>query len=219
MIKIFLRKLRILMLQNQREEVPSKEITKTILSYDKKNIKILDYGSGFEPKVASLIYQKLKKSGVNRIQIDCYDLYKNLNLKNFNRRKFINFYKISSLKSKKIKYDFCLINDVLHHIGIHRKDYLRKLLAQLKNLSHCLIIKDHFQYGILTNFTLRFMDFIGNYYNDVNIPKKYFDKKNLTNLLRSTSLIIVKKKINIRYYSKFFLFFSNPKLHFIYVLK
>ena len=63
------------------------------------------------------------------------------------------------------------------------------------------------------------MDFIGNYYNDVNIPKKYFDKKNLTNLLRSTSLIIVKKKINIRYYSKFFLFFSNPKLHFIYVLK
>ena len=63
------------------------------------------------------------------------------------------------------------------------------------------------------------MDFIGNYYNDVNVPKKYFDKKNLTNLLRSANLTVVKKKTKIRYYSKFFFIFSNPKLHFIYVLK
>ena len=218
MIKIFLKKLRILVLQNQREKILSKEIARLILSYNKKNIKILDYGSGFEPRVATMIYENLKKNGVKKIQFDCYDLYKNFNLRNFNKTKFINFYKICSLKSKK-KYDFCLINDVLHHIGIHRKSYLKKLLIQLKGLSKCLIIKDHFQYGILTNSTLRFMDFIGNYYNDVNIPKKYFDKKNLTNLLRSANLKIIKKKTKIRYYSKFFLFFSNPKLHFIYVLK
>ena len=93
---------------------------------------ILDYGSGFEPKVAYAIYQKLRKAGVKKIQFDCYDLYKNYNLKDFNRTKFIKFYKISSLRSKK-KYDFCLINDVFHHIGIHRKLYLKKILVQLNH--------------------------------------------------------------------------------------
>ena len=63
------------------------------------------------------------------------------------------------------------------------------------------------------------MDFIGNYYNNVNVPKKYFKQEVFDRLLKGLNFKIISKISNVKYYSNFFIFFSNPKLHFIYVIK
>ena len=63
------------------------------------------------------------------------------------------------------------------------------------------------------------MDFIGNYYNNVNIPKEYFKKKDFDIFIEKLNIKVIKKVNKNRYYSKKFLFFSNPNLHFIYLLK
>ena len=63
------------------------------------------------------------------------------------------------------------------------------------------------------------MDFVGNYYNNVKIPDKYFTKVSFNNIVENSNLKKFKEINNYRYYSKKFLFFSNPKLHFIAILK
>ena len=63
------------------------------------------------------------------------------------------------------------------------------------------------------------MDFLGNYFNDVSTPKKYFDKSSFSYLLKLTNSEIVEKILNIKLYQSYFLFMSNPKLHFIYLIK
>ena len=87
-----------------------------------------------------------------------------------------------------------------------------------KNVTEILIIKDHFEYSIFSRWVLMFMDFIGNYYNNVNIPKKYFTKNSFDELLVELNLNINEKFLDKRYYSKIFMYLSNPKLHFIYVI-
>ena len=89
----------------------------------------------------------------------------------------------------------------------------------LKKRSNFIIIKDHFEYGFVSNLLLRIMDYIGNRYNDVNVPKIYFTKISLKKILALSNLKVEYKIINQRYYSKLFLFLSNPNLHFLYLLK
>ena len=49
--------------------------------------------------------------------------------------------------------------------------------------------------------------------------ENYFKKKDFNYFLEKLSIQIIKKINKTRYYSKKFLFFSNPNLHFIYLLK
>ena len=63
------------------------------------------------------------------------------------------------------------------------------------------------------------MDFVGNYYNNVTIPKKYFQKAEFNELITSINLKIIAKIENKKYYSNVFFFFNNPNLQFIYLLK
>ena len=62
------------------------------------------------------------------------------------------------------------------------------------------------------------MDFIGNYHNNVNIPKKYFCKKKILELINLAKLKIKNKNHRLHIYNKIY-FFSYPELHFIYLLK
>ena len=78
-----------------------------------------------------------------------------------------------------------MINDVLHHMNIEKEDLIISTLKQLLKISNILIVKDHFQSGPLSNNIIRFMDFLGNYFNDVEIPKKYYTKTNFDNLLKN----------------------------------
>ena len=87
-------------------------------------------------------------------------------------------------KIKKKKYDFCLINDVIHHIGIEKEKFIINILNDLTRISKVVFIKDHFQQGFLSNNIIRFMDFLSNYFNDVNTPQKYYNKKTFKKLLK-----------------------------------
>ena len=61
-IKLFLKKLNHITVGDYRAENLSETIVKLILKYSNKNqsIKIMDYGSGFQPKVIYYVYKKLK---------------------------------------------------------------------------------------------------------------------------------------------------------------
>jgi len=106
----------------------------------------------------------------------------------------------------------------LHHIGIERKGDLVQILKNLKLKSKYILIKDHFEFNIISRVILIFMDFIGNYYNNVSIPKKYFRENEFSELIKTSNLKIVKKITNKEYYGKKFLFFNNSKFHFICLL-
>ena len=219
LFKFFLKKIRLFVLKNQREKNLSTAILDIIIKYKKSNnIKILDYGSGFEPKVAYLIKEGLNKSKITT-RITCLDLYKKNDLDFLNKNSSLQFRNISHLSQINNKYDFCIVADTLHHIGVENQIQIRKILTKLKSKSKIIIIKDHFEYNFYSRQILRFMDFIGNYYNNVNVPKKYFKREVFDKLLKTLNLKIISKILNVKYYSNFFIFFSNPKLHFIYVIK
>ena len=62
------------------------------------------------------------------------------------------------------------------------------------------------------------MDFVGNYHNNVNIPKKYYSKEQFENLLNDNNLFVKKRITNVRYHSRIFFFLSNSRFHFIYII-
>jgi hypothetical protein len=218
LIKFFLKIIRLSILQNQREIKLSLIFSHLIKKYKTSNsLRVLDFGSGFEPKIASYIKSTLEKE--IKIEITCMDLYKKKDLDILNKKYNLKFYNISSLNNFNKKFHFCIISDVFHHIGIDKTKKILLILNKIRKISDIIIIKDHFEYDFFSRQTLRFMDFIGNYYNSVNIPKKYFTKTIFNKLIKKANFKIISKILTIRYYSKIFLFFSNPKIHFIYTIK
>ena len=119
-------KLRNILFGNYRENVLStiicNQIEKLGRPKNKKKITILDYGSGYNPVVINSVVKLLKSKYQNITLIaHCYDYYTNDQLKKMNVSKNIKFFHINKLKQKKIKqFDFCLLLDVLHHIGIDK---------------------------------------------------------------------------------------------------
>ena len=221
MFKLILKNLRLAILSNQREKNLANIISKEILllTKNKSEINILDYGSGFEPLVINLIYKNIEKK-YKKINICCCDFYKNKEINLLNKKnKNIKFLKINDLRSMKKKYDISICADVLHHAGIDNLKIIKNILFFLRNKSTYILIKDHYEYSIFSRSVLRFMDFIGNYYNGVTIPKKYFTRDLFSTVVKKSNLKIYKAIEDYRYYSKIFLFFSNPKLHFIKILK
>ena len=185
-VKIFLKKLNLITVGNFRAKILSQMIVKIVLKHSNKKeaIKIIDYGSGSQPKVIFYIYDILKNEHKLNVKIYCYDLYNSQYLKTLNQNKDIIFSHIQNLNLNKTKYDFCLLNDVLHHIGVEKVSELKNLIIKLQNKAKFVLIKDHFQYGFFSNLTIRVMDFLGNYFNNVPTPNKYFNKTSFNSLLK-----------------------------------
>ena len=222
LFKIYLQKLRNYVLGDFRSKKLSHLIVKKIIKYNKKKtIKILDYGTGYQPKVVYFVYEQLVKKNKKKIIVDCYDFYSKKDLKKLNRFKnrSINFYNIFSIQKNKKRYDFCMINDVIHHIGIEKEEVIIKILNSLINISKIVFIKDHFQQGFLSNNIIRFMDFLGNYFNNVNTPDKYYTKKSFKKLLKKMKIITIEKILSIKLYPSFLFFMSNPDFNFCYLIK
>ena len=217
-MKYLFKVFRKIILGEQREIKLAYELAEIIKNYNKKShIKILDYGSGFEPKIARLIKYELLNKQI-KCDIHCLDLYNINDLENLNNSSNIKFFHINHLVDSNEFYDFAIISDTLHHVGVENTEVIKGILLKIKNATEVLIIKDHFEYSIFSRWVLKFMDFIGNYYNNVNIPKKYFTKNSFDELLVELNLNINEKILDKRYYSKIFMYLSNPKLHFIYVI-
>lgn len=185
----------------------------------KRDIKILDYGSGFNPilikKIINALTLKHKKT---KFKAYCYDYYSTKQLKNLNTNQNIIYSNISKF-SDKHKFDFCLIVDVLHHMDLENKTNIYRIIKKLKKRSSYLIIKDHFQHGLISNLVLIMMDFFSNYGDGTMIPKKYFSTKSFEKLVHKAKLTEVKRIDNMKYYKWYWLYINNEKLQFISILK
>ena len=94
LFKIYLQKLRNYVLGDFRSKKLSQLIVKRIIKYNKKKfIKIVDYGTGYQPKVVYFVYEQLVKTYKKKIIVDCYDFYSKNDLKKINnfKKKEINF--------------------------------------------------------------------------------------------------------------------------------
>ena len=127
---------------------------------------------------------------------------------------------IKNLSNKhKTRYNFCLIIDVLHHIGLEKNIKIHNITKKLKKISKFLIIKDHFQYGFISNLTLIFMDFFSNYGDGTKIPKIYFNIKTFENFISKLKLKEIKRITDKKYYKWFWFYLNNEKFQFISILK
>ena len=212
----FLRKL---IFNNKREKVLIKIFYEIIKSNtNSKKIAILDFGSGFQPYVIVHL-QKMFQENDYESEITCVDLYSDDDLIELKEEyPLINFLKVKDLNNK-LKYDFSIISDVLHHMDIENKKLINKTLRDLGNLSNLVIVKDPFESNRINRLLLRIMDYFGNSFNKVYTPKKYFRKDEFEVLLNECGLEVESRIRNIKLYQWYVLFFNNPRYQFIYTLK
>ena len=220
-----LSQLRKFIFRNYREHVLSKVICREIEKIEKikktKIIKILDFGSGYNPIVINQVIKTLSSKYKNtKFLAYCYDLYTDNDLKIMNNNSNIKFLNIKNLSNNKVNnFNFCLVVDVLHHIGLENSKRIFKIIQKLKKKSKFLIIKDHFQYGFFSNLSLILMDFVGNYGDDVKVPKIYFSVKTFENFIKKLNLKEIKRITNKKYYKWYWFYFNSKKLQFLSVLK
>ena len=185
----------------------------------RKKIKILDFGSGYNPilikKIIGNLSHKYKYTNFNA---HCYDNYTDKQLKIINKYKNIKFKKLNNI-NENIKFDFCLIVDVLHHIGLDDEAKINRIIKKLKKKSKFLIIKDHFQYSPLSQMLLFFMDLFSNYGDGTKIPKIYFTVKSFEKLISVNKLKEIKRINNIKYYKWYWPIINSKKILFISILK
>ena len=214
-----------LLVKNYRDYVLSKtlchEIEKLENINKKRIIKILDYGSGYSPTVIKKIVEYLTyKYKRTKFLVYCYDFYTEKELKIMNNNTNIKFLNIESLSNNKIlKFNFCLVLDVLHHIGLENSRKIFKIITMLKKRSNFLIIKDHFQYGFFSNFILMIMDFVGNYGDGTKIPKIYFNIKTFEKFVSKLNLKEIKRITNKKYYKWYWFYFKSSRFQFISIFK
>lgn len=104
------------LLRDSREEKLSTLFSNIIFeNNNKKKIKVIDYGSGFQPIVSYKLRKKLKKKNISSKFLSL-DIYDNQELKKLNKSNFFIFRNISDLKTTNQMYDFAIISDVLHHL-------------------------------------------------------------------------------------------------------
>ena len=222
LFKYTIKFLRNLAVGDYRSKKLSSLIYKIISKYNKKKtIKILDFGSGHQPRLIYFLRNKLAFKYKKNIKIDCYDFYTKKEIIQLNNRykKMFRFYSIDSLKNNKKNYDFALVNDVIHHIGIEKEKFIIKIINDLNRKSTFVFIKDHYQNGKISNFIIRIMDFLGNYFNNVSIPKIYYSKKTFASLIKKTNSRIIYSIDSIKLYPSHLLFMSNPNFNFACLLK
>lgn len=186
----------------------------TILSlYPKKSpIQIIDYGCGMMS-----IPLKLESDGVIEgfIGLDIYP-YPN-NTDGFGDRR--RYLQIHSEWPSEVgdQYHLAIITDVLHHVDTDEERI--KILRDISQLTKFIIIKDHFEYGIISRQLLRFIDWIGNFAYGVKIPDKYFTKKSWQKLIADANLVEIKLQDRVKIHSGLIGFLIPQKLHFISILK
>ena len=150
-------------------------------------IRLLDVGCGDMSIAKSLA---LKNEKISFMSIDIYP----------NKEGWENYVEFDgrSIPFSDQSFDVALFSDVLHH------DYsnISTLLSEAKRVAKYILIKDHFEYGLLSRNILRLADFIGNYGYGVSIPKRYLSKKSYYSILQQCDLEEFRQLCPIQLYEK-----------------
>jgi SAM-dependent methyltransferase len=161
------------------------EILKTI-NREKKILRILDVGCG------DMMISKTMSENYDEIKIICIDIYPN-------RECWDNYFEFDgkNIPFADKSFDVVLFSDVLHH------DYynIKTLLIEAKRVANFIIVKDHFEYGLLSRITLQLADFIGNYGYGVSIPSIYLSKDSYAGLLEGCKIREIEQRCPIQLYN------------------
>lgn len=178
-----------------------------------QEIKVLDMGCGD----MSIIGNITKKAEIsNWVGMDIYELPESMK-----ETPLWEHYR--QFDTKKIDFpddyfDVGLFSDVLHHIPESER---LVVISEAARVCKYLIIKDHFEHGLVSRHILRMMDFVGNYGYGVSVPQRYFDNNSFVMLLQSANLHELSRRSEIDLYGHltFIKHLLKPNLQFISVLK
>jgi len=114
------------------------------------------------------------------------------------------------------KFDVVMLIDVIHHITPEKHAQTLRILAAT---SSYVLVKDHFEEGMVSRTLLRLADWFGNYAYGVSIPRRYFSKVSWQGLLDSANLEELIRKTPLVIHNGLFGRILPSKYHFISVLK
>lgn len=182
-------------------------ISNVISNVPIKKPSMINYGSGNSMLSEFLLERKIISKYVD------LDIYYDIDRKNY-----INLSNVDISKLNLKKHDISCCIDVLHHCKAEEQV---KILNFLKKKSKYILIKDHFEFSIFSRFILIVADIFGNYFYDVSIPNKYYQRHEFHNLLDKIGF----KKSNIRIitplkiYNNFISLILKPKYQFFCLIK
>jgi len=113
------------------------------------------------------------------------------------------------------RFDISICIDVLHHAGF---DKAVRLLREMGRTSRYILVKDHFERGLVTRTLLQLSDFYGNWGYGVNIPRRYFREQTWNDVVGKSGLKEIRRVNRVQVHGRLVSSVLSPTLHFISVL-
>ncbi len=107
-------------------------------------------------------------------------------------------------------FDVVMFVDVLHHT-----DDPVVLLREAARVAKTIVIKDHLREGLLAEFALRMMDWVGNAHHGVALPYNYWSGKQWAAAVDLIGLKMVQSRSSLGLYPAPASWFFERGLHFI----
>jgi SAM-dependent methyltransferase len=169
----------------------------------------LDVGCG-DMRMVEMI--SANNSGIKWTCTDIHDLPENLK----DSKKWEKYVRFDGtrLPFADNTFDIVVFSDVLHHC----MPKASTLLTEAKRVGKYVIVKDHFEHGIVSRNILKFMDWFGNYGYGVTIPESYFTKQDFLSLVDKSRLRVVHMEDRLKIYPLFASLVLRPNFQFLAIL-
>lgn len=179
--------------KNKRSRYRGEKVAKVILSYLKKEDKVLDLGLGY-----GFIAENLKNQGIDIIGADIND-YNQTDIKNHIYR--------GTLPFKSNQFDVVLLIDTLHH-----SDDEQLLLSEANRVGKRLIVLEPVYTNSIQHFLMDLHDFLSTFrYNELN-RANFKTKKQWLNIFEIKGFIVEYKWMPS-------VFIYNPETEYIFTLR
>lgn len=144
------------------------------------DIKLVDIGCGDMSIAENLM---ANKEGLQATCLDTYPLPEELS-EEAKWEKYVGF-DGTTIPFEDKSFDVAVLCDVLHHDF----EQAERLVQEAYRVASYVIIKDHFEYGMISRQKLRLMDFVGNWGYGVSIPDYYFSTQSYEQLIQDNPAI------------------------------